>query len=560
MPKDIELFVRCIMLREFIEQIDKLPQKALVNCLEIDVKKPCIGIISAQNHATSAHNYLDDICKRVKDGIVSSGATAKIAYVSSLDCTAMHGTQTTKYDLPSRDLTANAVELICSNDFFDGVVFVATEPNVVCGMLLAAIRLNVPCAFVCQGVMSPIVHNHKERGFVHFFEQIAKIKTGKTAYEQLSEIESILPLALGSDCERYGANSFNCILEATGLAVRGNGTAPSRSVERNTIAYKTGELAVQLANDKCTPRRLLTQSMLCNVVKLDLACGGSSTTVINLIAVAKELGIKNLTLKTIGDMAKSTPLLLFNEDERVCIMSQFHKAGGVFAMLKQLAEASMLKVDVALSENTTLSSILQNVEVANTNVIRPADNCVSGSSKLRVLYGNLAEEGCVAQFNGENVFAGTAKVYNNEEMAIDALLHREIRANDVIVIRGEGPKSGPGMREIYTSLALLQGFDLENKVAVVTDGRIADFYGGIAVGHVTPETNEDTTFSVLQDGDEIEINVPKGKITCDIKAKELAQRFRDNEIGVANYGNFFLKNWAKTCSSASEGCVFKVRK
>lgn len=548
------------MLREFIEQIDKLPQKALVNCTEISVDRPCIGIISAQNETVAAHKNLDALCERIKSGVIASGATAKLSYVSSLDCTAMHGTQTTKYDLPSRDLTANAVELLCASQFYDGLVFVATEQNVVCGMLLAAIRLNIPCVFVCAGTMSPIVYNHKERGFVHFFEQIARIKTGKTAYEQMSEIETNLPLVLGSDCERYGANSFNCVLEAVGLAVRGNGTAPAFSVERNQIAYESGELVVKMVNDKCTPRRLLTQPMLCNAVTFDLACGGSSTTMLNLIALAKELGIKNLTIKTIGDMAKSTPFLLYNEDERRCIMKQFHKAGGVYAMLKQLAEARMLNIDVTFSNGKTLDNLLGGVEVANTNVIRPADNSVSSSSVLRVLYGNVAEDGCFVQFRGENSFSGTAKVYNNEEMAVDALLHREIRAGDVVVIRGEGPKSGPGMREIYTSLALLKGFELENKVAVITDGRIADFYNGIAVGHITPETNEDTTFTVLQDGDEVEISVPKGKISCDIKAKELSQRFRDYDAGVSNYGNFFLKNWAKTCSSASDGCVFKVSK
>lgn len=293
------------MLREFIEQLDKLPQKAMVNCVEINAEKPLIGIISAQNDVSFAHKNLDSICERVKDGIIASGASTKISHVASIDCTTLHGTQSTKYDLPSRDLTANAVELLCSNEFFDGVVFVASEPNIVAGMLLGAIRLNIPCAFVCEGTMIPIVYDHKEHGFVHFFEQIARIKTGKTPFESIEEIESNLPLALGTDCERYGANSFNCILEAAGLAVRGNGTAPALSVERKNIAFKTGELAVSLATNKFTPRRLLTQTTLCNMAVLDLACGGSSTTMLNLIAISKELGIKNLTFKTIGDMAKA---------------------------------------------------------------------------------------------------------------------------------------------------------------------------------------------------------------------------------------------------------------
>ncbi len=548
------------MLREFIEQLDKLPQKAMVNCVGIDAEKPLIGIISAQSDVSTAHKDLDAICSRVKEGILASGASTKSAYVPSIDCTALHGTQSLKYDLPSRDLTANAVELICSNEFFDGLVFVASEPNIVAGMLLGAIRMNIPCAFVCEGTMMPIVYQNKERGFIHFYEQIARIKTGKTPFEAMSEIESNLPLALGTDCERYGANSFNCILEAVGLAVRGNGTAAALSVERKNIAYKTGELAVKLANSKWTPRRLLTQTSLCNMAILDLACGGSSTTMLNLLALAKELGIKNLTFKTIGDMAKSTPLLLNREDENRCIMPQFHNAGGVYAMLKQLLEARLVRGDVYVYDGVSLEQLIEGVTVNNIQVIRPADNSVMGSSRLRAIYGNVAEDGAFVQYRNEPSFTGTAKVYSNEEMAVDALLHREIRSGDVVVIRGEGPKSGPGMREIYTSLALLKGFELEDKVAVITDGRISDFYDGIAVGHITPESGEQSLFSVLQDGDEIEISVPKGKINCDVKAKELSQRYRDADIGVSNYGNFFLKNWAKTCSSATEGCAYKAKK
>ncbi len=548
------------MLREFIEQLDKLPQKAMVNCVGIDAEKPLIGIISAQSDVSTAHKDLDAICSRVKEGILASGASTKSAYVPSIDCTALHGTQSLKYDLPSRDLTANAVELICSNEFFDGLVFVASEPNIVAGMLLGAIRMNIPCAFVCEGTMMPIVYQNKERGFIHFYEQIARIKTGKTPFEAMSEIESNLPLALGTDCERYGANSFNCILEAVGLAVRGNGTAAALSVERKNIAYKTGELAVKLANSKWTPRRLLTQTSLCNMAILDLACGGSSTTMLNLLALAKELGIKNLTFKTIGDMAKSTPLLLNREDENRCIMPQFHNAGGVYAMLKQLLEARLVRGDVYVYDGVSLEQLIEGVTVNNIQVIRPADNSVMGSSRLRAIYGNVAEDGAFVQYRNEPSFTGTAKVYSNEEMAVDALLYREIRSGDVVVIRGEGPKSGPGMREIYTSLALLKGFELEDKVAVITDGRISDFYDGIAVGHITPESGEQSLFSVLQDGDEIEISVPKGKINCDVKAKELSQRYRDADIGVSNYGNFFLKNWAKTCSSATEGCAYKAKK
>ena len=547
------------MLREFIEQLDKLPQKALTHCVGIDTDKPLIGIVTAQNDVTVAHANLDELAEIVKEGVIACGANAKIAHVATVDCTALRG-QSAKYDLPSRDLTANSVELICSNEFYDGLVFVASEPNVVAGMLIAAIRLNVPCAFVCGGTMAPIVYQRKEHGFSHFYEQIANIKKGKTSFEAISDIEANLPLVMGTDCERYGSNSFNCVVEAVGLAVRGNGTAAAGGVERKNVAFKTGKLICELVEDKCTPRRLLTGAMLSNLVTFDLACGGSSTTMLNLIAIAKELGVKNVNLKAIGDMGKITPTLLYQEDPNACIMSQFHKAGGVFAMLKQLLDAKLIKGDVTLSGGATLQSLLEDVTVSNDNVIRPAVNSVMPTSRLRVIAGNVAENGAFAQYTGEPTFSGTAKVYANEEMAIDALLHREVTAGNVIVIRGEGPKSGPGMREIYATLALLKGFELDDKVAVVTDGRFADNYNGIVVGHVTPETGEHNLFSVLQDGDEIEINVTKGKINCDIKAKDLAKRYRDSDVSVGNYGNFFLKNWAKSCATALDGCVYKSKK
>lgn len=546
------------MLREFIEQLDKLPQKALCRSVGIDTNKPLIGIISAQNDVSVSQGNLDELCECVKVGVIASGANAKIQRIASVDTTLLRG-QSAKYDLPNRDLTAASVELVCSNDFFDGLVFVASDPNVVVGMLIAAIRLNVPCAFVCGGTMSPVRNQRKEHGYGYFYEQIASIKKGKTSFEAVSAILENLPLVNGSDCERYGSNSFNCALEALGLAVRGNGTAAATSVERKNIAVKTGELVCAMVENKRAPRRVLTATAINNIVRFDLACGGSSTTMLNLIAVGKELGLKTITFKAIGDLAKTTPTLLCQEDENTCIMTQFHKAGGVYAMLKQLLDGKLIK-DFELGTGDGLQSLLEEVTVVNTNVIRSADNSVMSTSRLRALSGNVAESGAFVQYKDEPTFSGVAKVYANEEMAIDALLHREVKAGDAVVIRGEGPKSGPGMREIYATLALIKGLGLEDKVAVITDGRIADNYDGIVVGHVTPETGERNLFSVLQDGDEIEINVTKGTIKADVKAKDLAKRYRDSDATVSNFGNFYLKNWAKGCSTALDGCVYKSKK
>ena len=543
------------MLRESIEQLNKLPQKIFAESVQIDAKKLTIGIICAQNETTLAHQNLEIICEKVKEGALQQGATCKLMHISSIDDTLLRDTNTGKYSLPSRDLTANQVEMLCATECFDGVVFVASHPNTVCGMLLGAIRVNIPCAFVSQGVMSPIVFAGKEYGYTHYAEQIALLKLGKTPYESLQEIESNLPTAFGTDCDSYSDNSFNCLLEVIGLAVQGNGTTQANTVARNNIATNTGKLAVALSQNKCTPRRVITQPVLENLIKIDLACGASTTTLMNLIAIAKELSIKNITLKDIGDMAKTTPLLLSKEKESLCLMKQFAQAGGPLAIAKRLADGKLLNTKVELADGTLLKDVLQNITIAYEGVICSIENAPMAQSPLQVVYGNISEGGAFARYHNDKVFSGVAKVYANEEMAVEAILCREINKGDVVVIRNEGPTSCPGMREIILPFALLKGYDLDKHVAVITDGRISDCYQGFAVGHVTPETNFQTVFSVLQDGDPIEINITKGKITCDIKSKELQQRLRHIDDQIGNYASPYLKSWTKTCDTASNGCV-----
>lgn len=547
------------MLREFINQLEKLPQKVMANALELNTDKPVIGVIVAESKQVFSHRNLDQIAERVEMGIIEEGGTFLRMYVTAIDTTAMSGSNWSKYDLPMRDLVADNVEAIASNDFFDGLVFVASEPNCVAGMLLGAIRTNIPSMFVCGGTMSPIMYNGTEQGFTHLYRQIAKVKTGETDFELISSIENNTPLIAGTDCSRFGANSFNCALETIGLALSGNGTAPAMSRQRLEIARKTGNAAVKAAMDKLTPRRMVTPIALLNAVIADLACGGSSTTMLNIIAIGKELSYKNISLKSIGDIAKSTPKLLCDKKDGTALMNQFNRAGGMYAMLKQLANEKLINLESA-TYNGTLQSVLKNVEIADNEVIRSSENCHNETSTLRVLYGNVAEEGAFVHYKGEGAFVGNARIYHNEESAIDALLHREIRPQDVIVIQNEGPKSCPGMREIYAVLALIEGMGLQGKVAVITDGRIADFYDGIVVGHITPETNEHSTFAVLQDGDVIEISIAKGKINCDIKSKDLQIRLRDYDNHNVNYANHYLKKWSRMTGTASDGCFTKTAK
>ncbi|MCM1043438.1 MAG: dihydroxy-acid dehydratase, partial [Corallococcus sp.] len=385
--------------------------------------------------------------------------------------------------------------------------------------------------------------------------------SGKISHEILEKIEKSTPLVFGNECESYGANSFNCILETLGFAVRGSSTSPAESTEIKYIARETGKNAVYMANTHLSPKRMISQDSLKNAIVLDLACGGSSTSVLNLIAIAKELNFRNINLETIGDLAKTTPVLLDYPRNGSTLMHEFHRAGGVYAVLKSLLDAKLLCGDCTIYNDETIASILENIDFPETKTIRTLETSVSSSAHLRVLFGNIAEEGCICHYHNKGNFVGVAKVYDSEETAVDAVLHREIRPGDVVVVKNEGPHSCPGMREVSMLLALLSGLDLENRVAVITDGRIADFYRGIAVGHITPESDAASTFSALQDGDEIEISTSKGKVSCDIKAKEMQQRIKNLESNsAANYGNYFLKNWARNCTSASEGCVVKATK
>lgn len=547
------------MLKEYINQLNKLPQKIFTESVEIDAKKLTIGIICAQSEVTLAHQNLHKLCQKVKEGVLNCGAIAKTMHVSAIDDTLLRDTNSAKYSLPSRDLVASQVEMLCATECFDGLVFVASQPNTVAGMLLGAIRANLPCTFVSQGVMSPIEFEGKEYGYEHYAEQIALLKLGKTPYESLQQIEDNLPISFGTDCDSYSDNSLNCLLEVMGLATKGNGTTQANTVARNNIAKASGQLAVTLAQNKCTPRRVITQQALENLVKIDLACGGSTTTMINLIAIAKELSIRSITLKYIGDVAKCTPLLLAKQTQQ-CLMKQLASAGGILSVAKHLAEGKLIDTSVELADGTKLEQLLASTQVTNTSVVRTTDSPAMPTSSLQVVYGNVADAGAFVRHNGSKVFNGVAKVYNNEEMAVEAILQREIKVGDIVVIKNEGPTSCPGMREILLPLALLKGYGLSQDVAVVTDGRISDCYDGIAVGHVTPETNEQTVFSILQDGDALEINVPKGRIVCDIKAKEVQQRLRQIDSQIGNYASPYLKNWAKNCDTASNGCVALNRK
>lgn len=545
------------MLREIINQLDKLPQKAMLNAIGTDSQNAIVAVIVENSEATLTNANNDILAQQVCSGIRSQNATPHVIKIPALDSTAMNDLAGSRYDLPQRDIVANNIEMLLCTEMFDSVVFVVSQPNVAVGMLLGAVRTTTPCAFVFGGTMTAIEYDGKQCGFVNIARQIPKIKNGEIQIDS-DTIAQNSPLICGTDCERYGQNSIHCVFEALGLSLQGVSTATAQSPQLKRLAFSTGKLALEIAKNKLAPQRLITQNSLTESIVLDLAIEGSSTTMLNILAIAKALSIKQITLDTICDIAKTTPVLLSKQADTP-IMLTLQKAGGVYSILKKLRDAKLIKANHTILSGKRMDKLLDTVTISeDCPLLEPNDKKTKQSANLRVLYGNLAEDGCFCQYHGEPTFSGVAKVYNGTESVIDALMHREIRPNDVVVIKNEGAKSAPGMREVYLPFAILEGMGLEHSVAVITDGRIPDFYKGIAVGHITPESYDSGLFAVLQDGDDIEISVTKGKISCDISSKELQSRLRKLEFDTNNtFANKYLRNWGKSVSSPNEGCVTK---
>lgn len=547
------------MLQEILQQLERLSTKLLANKISVDGKKPQICIVSTQNDCSLTNAHIDNVVSFVSNGIASNGGNCHTVHISTLDSNSLPLSTQAKYSLPSRDLIANEIEVIASNQLFDGFVFVGGDNNATAGMLIGAIRVNKPALFVGCGIMSAINYDGKQCGLFDIMSTIGMLKNNKINKEQFSQIEQTAPLVGGFDCNRYGHASFSCMLEAVGLSVRGSSTVIATSPQQNKLAAEAGSQIVQMVVDNITPRKVLTNNALMNGIMTDLACGGCSTTTLNTIAVAKELGIKTINLRTIDELSRTTPLLLVPAKTSP-IMYQLDNAGGIYAVMKQLLVAKLLKNDAIRYDNKEIGSVVESTKVLDANVVVTYNKTTSSSSTLRVLYGNVANGGCMCHYHDNNSFVGKAKVYNNQEAVIDALMHKEIKAGDVVVILNEGVDSGIGMQEIMLPLAIIEGMGLSSKVAVLTDGRISDGYSGIAIGHITPETADNSIFAVLQDGDEIEISIPKGKVNCDIKAKELAQRVKQLYSDGGGFSTTFLRNWSRTTSGPMEGCIAKSKK
>lgn len=552
------------MSKELAQGIEKAPQRSLFKALGLtdeEIARPLIAIISAHSEVVPGHMNLDKITEAVKAGIYSAGGTPiVIPSIGVCDGIAM-GHAGMKYSLPSRELIADSVETMLIGHAFDGAVLVPNCDKIVPGMLMGAARVNIPTLMVSGGPMESGIYKGNKVSLTSMFEAVGSVKAGSMNADDLKALESCACPGCGSCCGMYTANSMNCLSEALGIALPYNGTILAVSSERLRLAKKAGTQIMKLVSNSITPKMILTKQAFMNALALDMAIGASTNSILHLFAIANECGIE-LNLDMVQAISDKTPNLCKLSPASNFDMADLGRAGGIMAILFQLASKGLIDGTALTVTNKPLSRSYNNVEIIDKEVIHSIDSPISPIGGIAVLKGNIADEGAVVKRSAVApemmVFTGKAKVFDCEEDAVSAIMGSKIKAGDVVVIRYEGPKGGPGMREMLTPTSALAGMGLDKTVALITDGRFSGATRGAAIGHVCPEAYVGGKIGLIQDGDKIEIDIPKGRLNLDINAKEMQARTKKWKPKDINFSGYLLR-YSNLVTSASKGAIFKTK-
>ncbi len=548
------------MGKNLTQALDKAPQRSLYKALGMsdeELSKPLIAVISAKSEIVPGHLHLDRITDAVKAGVYAAGGTPfVIPSIGVCDGIAM-GHAGMKYSLPSRELIADSVESMLIGHAFDGAVLVPNCDKIVPGMLMGAIRVNIPTVVVSGGPMESGVVNGKKASLSTMFEAVGAVGAGKMSLSELKEMENKCCPGCGSCCGMYTANSMNCLLEALGIALPGNGTVLATSADRIRLAKQAGKVVMQAVADDITPKMILTKEAFLNAIACDNAIGASTNSVLHLLAIANECGIE-LTYDMFAKASDVTPNLCKLSPATEYDMDALGKAGGIMAVLNQLASKNLINGNVRTISGKTLAEEYEGAEIKDPQIIHTADAPISKTGGLAFLKGNIAENGAVVKRSAVcaamQTFTGTAKCYNSEEEAVAAIMGGKIKPGNVVVIRYEGPKGGPGMREMLSPTSALVGMGLDSSVALITDGRFSGATRGAAIGHVAPEAAEGGKIAIIQDGDKIKIDIPKGKLELEVPAKEINNRLKKLKIKDSNPTGYLLR-YSHLVTSADKGAV-----
>ncbi|RLB71069.1 MAG: dihydroxy-acid dehydratase [Deltaproteobacteria bacterium] len=543
--------------------VDRAPHRALLKAIgytDNELKRPLIGVAQSANEVIPGHIHLDKICQAVKDGIRMAGGTPmEFSTIGICDGIAM-GHTGMKYSLASRELIADSVESMAQAYPFDGLVLLPNCDKIVPGMIMAGARLDLPTIVISGGPMRTGVCNGQEIDLITVFEGMGKFRVGELTEAELTELENAACPGAGSCSGMFTANSMNCLTEALGIALPGNGTTLAIDAARIRLAKTSGEAIMHLVEKNITMRQILTKDAFHNALAVDMAFGGSTNTSLHLPAIAHEAGIE-LTLQDFNEVSGKTPHICNMSPGGPDHMEDLHQAGGVSAIMKTLSLSGLLNEDALSVTGKTIREVLAapNVIVANPETIRPLNNPYHPTGGLAVLTGNLAPDGAVVKQSAVAPemleHQGPARVFNSEEEAFSAIVNQNINPGDVIVIRYEGPQGGPGMREMLSPTAALAGIGLDKEVALLTDGRFSGGTRGAAIGHISPEAAAGGLIGLVQEGDQIKIDIPNRSLDLLIDKTELAQRQAAWQKPEAKIKKGYLARYARQVSSAAKGAV-----
>ena len=538
--------------------LTKAPHRSLLKAsgyTDEEINKPFVGIVNSFNEIVPGHIHLRELSEAVKRGILLKGGTPlEFPSIAVCDGIAMNH-EGMKYSLVSREIIADSIEIMAKAHSLDGLVLIPSCDKVVPGMLMAAARINIPCIVVSGGPMLAGKYKGNRVDLITTFEGVGKVANNDMSEEELLELEEVSCPTCGSCAGMFTANSMNCMTEGLGMALKGNGTIPAVYSERKRLAKKTGMKIMELIERDIKARDIMTKEAFENALALDMSLGCSTNTVLHLSAIAHEAKV-DMNLDIINEVSSRVPNLCKLSPAGNHYIEDLYESGGVYAVMNELNKINLINVDLITCEGDLIKNLL--VEKKNNCVIRDIDNPYSKEGGIKVLRGNLALDGAVIKKSAvdSNIieFVGKAKVYESEEECVDAILSGQIKKGDVVIIRYEGPKGGPGMREMLTPTSTLCGMGLDADVCLITDGRFSGGSRGFAIGHVSPEAAEGGLIAYVCDNDLIKVNLKEGTIDLLVDENIINERKSKIEIKQKNL-NGYLKKYSALVSSAGKGAI-----
>lgn len=543
--------------------IERAPHRALLKSMgftDIEIERPLIGIANAKSEIVPGHYLLDKIAEAVKAGIRMAGGTPfEFGCIGVCDGIAM-GHIGMKYSLPTRELIADSCESMALAHGFDGMVFIPNCDKIVPGMLMAAARLDMPCIFISGGPMLSIRKNGKYVDLNSVFEGIGAFKAGKIDSDEMLEIEDSACPGCGSCSGMFTANSMNCLTEVLGLGLPGNGTVPAVYAERLRLAKYAGMKIMELIQKNIKTSDILKKEAFMNALAVDMALGCSTNSVLHLLAIAHEAGV-DIDLDLINEISAKVPNLCRLSPAGPRHVQDLYEAGGVQAVMKELTKKNLLHLDLITVTCKTAGENIEKAKVLDRNVIRSVEEPYSQTGGLAILKGSLAPLGAVVKRSAVAdemlKHRGPARVFDCEEDAINAIYNGMIKKGDVVVIRYEGPKGGPGMREMLGPTSAIAGMGLDKDVALITDGRFSGASRGASIGHVSPEAMEGGPIALLKDGDIVNIDIPGGKLDIEISEETMKTRMAEWKAPEPKVKKGYLARYSRLVSSANTGAVIR---